>query len=77
MLLSPDRRMRSMKSVVAAAIARRLDRDPSALDRVQTELRLKPAEPTWVRSQQIDGFTLGRMVRIALALGCDVSIDVR
>jgi hypothetical protein len=77
MVLSPDERMRSLKSVVAVAIARKLDSDPFALDRVRAELRLKPDEATWARTQQIDGFTLSRMVRIALALGCDVSIDAR
>jgi hypothetical protein len=69
--------MRSLKSVVATAIARKLDREPWVLDRVQSALRLKPTEEDWVRTQQIDGLTLSRLVRIALTLGCDVSIDAR
>lgn len=76
-LLSPEQRMRSLKSVVAVAIARKLDRDPYALERVQAKVRLKPAEVEWIRAQQIDLLTLSRMVRVALALGCDVSIDAR
>lgn len=75
--LTADERMRKLKSVLAAAIARKLDTDPAALDRVHPRLRLKDFEIEWAVTQQTSGFTLGRLVQIALALGCDVSISAR
>jgi hypothetical protein len=75
--LSPDQRMRKLKSVIAAAIARKLHTDPAALGRVHRGLRLKPFEIEWAMSQQTTFFTLGRLVQIALALGCDVSVSAR
>lgn len=75
--LTPEQRMRKLKSVIAAAVARKLDTDPAALHRVHGGLRLKPFEIEWAVTQQTSGFTLGRLVQIALALGCDVSISAR
>ena len=76
-MLSPDQRIRSLKTVLAAAVARRIYADELALHHLRRSVRLKPLEAEWVKSQQIDGFTLGRLVQIALALGCEVSIHAR
>lgn len=74
--VSVNDRMRKLKSVLAAAIARKLDGDPAALYLADSKLRLKQAELNWLLAQQIDLFTMGRLVQIALALGCDVSLSV-
>lgn len=74
--LSPDARLRKLKSVVGAALARRLHTDPGSFDRIDRAIRLKPREVDWIRAQMLDGFTLSRLVLIALALGCDVSVRV-
>lgn len=77
MMVSSDQRIRGLKTVLAAAVARRICADDRALYQLRATVRLKPAEAEWARTQQIDGFTLGRLVQIALALGCDVSIHAR
>lgn len=74
--LSPDERLRRLKSIVATAIARKLDAEPAALARADSTIRIRDAETEWLRSQTYDPFTLSRLVLVALAIGCEVSIDV-
>jgi hypothetical protein len=76
-VLTPDERMHKLKSVIGAAIARKLHTEPESLDRIPSGLRLKPFETEWAMSQQTSFFSLGRLVQIALALGCDISISAR
>jgi hypothetical protein len=74
--LSPDARLRKLKSVVGTALARRLHADPESFERIDRSIRLKPREVDWIRAQMLDGFTLSRLILIALAIGCDVSVAV-
>ena len=76
-VLTPDERMHKLKSVIGAAIARKLHIEPECLHRAPKSLRLKPIELEWAMTQQADLFTFGRLVQIALALGCDVSVSAR
>lgn len=76
-VLSPNERIRKLKSVLATAVARKLHTDPAALERLRSTLHVKSSEIEWARSQQVDAFSLGRLVQIALAVGCTVSIDAR
>lgn len=74
--LSVDHQLRRLKSIVATAVARRLANDPAASEHALGRERLRPNEIEWVRDQHIDRLTLSRLIRIAVALGCKVSISV-